>query len=113
MGQEKNESTEVPHPDSSANQVRGTEVSQHPGNQKDIIHGIGQAKEELVSPATTGDDQVSIDRTVPQRNIANNKVEPQAGTTNRQEEIGKQEEKTNEDQGGEELVEGQEDDVIY
>lgn len=104
---------EVHCPDSSASHVRGTEPSKQPGKQKDITGSFGQPVAELVGADATNDEQVAVNTSAPEVVPANNEDERQVSARVHEEETGQQEEKTNEDHGGEELVEGQEDDVIY
>lgn len=96
---------------------KGSEEAEHgaeePGKQKDITGSFGQPVAELVGADATNDEQVAVNTSAPEVVPANNEDERQVSARVHEEETGQQEEKTNEDHGGEELVEGQEDDVIY
>lgn len=111
--EEKDKAEEVQHPHPSASQLNGAEPSKQPENAEDIVQENGQPKTDLVGADTTNDEQATTYKSVPELDTANNEDKPKAQAKVGEVETGKQEEKTNEDHGGEELVEGQEDDVIY
>lgn len=97
----------------SAGQSDSAEALEQPEDPMDITQDNKQPKAEEVGADITNDEQATEDTSAPEVDIANNEDKLEVQPTDRREENGKQEEKTNEDQGGEELVEGQEDDVIY
>jgi hypothetical protein len=110
---EENQAEEVQASHSSAGQVDRAESSNQPEDQDDIKQDDEQSRAELVGIDITNDEQVAADKSTHEVEIASNKDKPEVEAMVREEDRGKPEEKTNEDHGGEELVEGQEDDVIY
>lgn len=72
-----------------------------------------QPKAEMVGADTTNDEQITTDKSIPEIDTADKEDKLETAPNIREEETKKQEEKTSEDHGGEELVEGQEDDVMY
>jgi hypothetical protein len=110
---EENKAEEVQASHSSASQIDRAEPSNQPEDQDDIKQDDEQSRAEPVGTDTTNDEQVAADKSTHEVEIAGNKDKPEVEATVREEDTGKPEEKTNEDHGGEELVEGQEDDVIY
>ena len=61
----------------------------------------------------TNEEQATTESSVPEVNVTNDDDNTETQASVLEDEARKQEEKTSEDHGGEELVEGQEDDVIY
>jgi hypothetical protein len=112
-GLEENQAEEVQASHSSAGQVDRAESSNQPEDQDDIKQDDEQSRAELVGIDITNDEQVAADKSTNEVKIASIKDKPEVEAMVREEDRGKPEEKTNEDHGGEELVEGQEDDVIY
>jgi hypothetical protein len=110
--EEENKAEAVQHSNSSASQVDRAEPSKQPEDQ-DIIRDDEQSGAGPVGADTTNDEQVAAEKSTHEVDTASNKDKPEVEATVREEDSGKPEEKTNEDHGGEELVEGQEDDVIY
>lgn len=102
------------HPYFSASQVDGAQPPQEPGHEENATKEDGQPKAELLGADVTNEEQVTTESNVPELDAADDEdenIETQASVL--EDEDRKQEEKTSEDHGGEELVEGQEDDVIY
>ncbi len=111
--EDEDKAEEVQHPYTPASQVNGAEASKQPETQEDIMEDSKQQKPDLVGADTTNDEQATADKSPPELDPSTNEDKPEVHARGREEEIGKSEEKASEDHGGEELVEGQEDDVIY
>jgi hypothetical protein len=103
----------VQHPDSSAAQVDGTEPSKQPENQEDDTKDKEQPKANLVGANTTNHEQAIEHKIKDESNSVDKEEKPEVQAVVGEEGTGKAEEKIHEDHGGEELVEGQEDDVMY
>ena len=101
------------HPEAPATKFDGAEIPKQPEEPEERTGGNEQPKAELVGADTTNDEQIAIATTNAKVDTANREDKPKIQTTVQDLESGKQEEKLNDDHGGEELVEGQEDDVIY
>ncbi|KAF7504088.1 hypothetical protein GJ744_002853 [Endocarpon pusillum] len=108
-----NKNNEGQHPSFSASPIGGAQPPQQPGNEENATKQDGQPKAELVGADATNEEQATTESTVPEVDAVNydDNTETQASVL--EDEARKHEEKTSEDHGGEELVEGQEDDVIY
>lgn len=98
---------------SSTAHVSGGEALEEPDNQHDIVQDNSHPSADLVGADTTNDKQAAMDKVISEVDTISDENNSEAQAAIRKEETRKQEEKTNEDHGGEELVEGQEDDVIY
>jgi hypothetical protein len=107
----------VLHPQPSSNQVDGAENTKQPQDQKDPMEETGQPKAAAVRADDTNPEQETIARSTPERQTIedtdndDDKAETKDGVSDGAN--AKQEERNHDDHGGEELVEGQEDDVIY
>lgn len=94
-------------------QVEDTQAQKGPEEPENRADSSGQPNGELVRADTTNEEQNATEHRDPGLITANNNGSPKTQITGDEGESGKQEEKLNDDHGGEELVEGQEDDVIY
>jgi len=114
----KDKADEVQHPYPSASQADGAEPLTQPEHAEVAVRENEQPKAgavvESVGVVTTNHEQEIREKSVPDVNTANHEEEkPEARDEVGEAESKKAEEKSNEDHGGEELVEGQEDDVMY
>jgi hypothetical protein len=111
----------VQHPHPSASKVGGAEPSTQLEDAEAVVQEKEQPKAEAVAESVgvsaTNDKQTTMETSVPEVDTANHEEDkpevPEARAKDGEVENTKQEEKTSEDHGGEELVEGQEDDVMY
>ena len=108
---EGDKAKEVQQQHSSVNHVDRAEAPGHPENEKDEDSRPPDTKS--MGADTNNDEQVDPDKSARDLDVADEEYKNEAQATVHDVETGKQEEKTNEDHGGEELVEGQEDDVMY
>jgi hypothetical protein len=132
--EKKDKVDEVRHPHPSASQVDGAEPLTQPEHAEVAVHQNEQPKTEVVAEVVansvadavadsvveavgiviTDDQQATMEKDVPDVDTANHEEEkPEARDKAAEAERKRAEEKPNEDHGGEELVEGQEDDVMY
>jgi hypothetical protein len=110
---EETKGEEVQHPQSSASPTDGAEATTQPEDRRDAKEDNEQPMLDLARDENTDHEQAATQNgaAVPETAIGEDK--PQVEGKVNQEENGKQEEKSHDDHGGEELVEGQEDDVMY
>ena len=99
--------------EASTGQAEDTRAQKQPEDPEDRTDSNGQPNGELVRADTIKEEQNSTDHSETRLDGTNNGDQPKIQTTDDEVESGKPEEKVNDDHGGEELVEGQEDDVIY
>lgn len=104
---------EVQYPEASASKFEGAESQKQPEDEKDMMQDMEQPKVEFVGTDTTNAQQTVPENSTCERDTAKDENKPQVDRALQERENVKPEEKTNDDHGGEELVEGQEDDVIY
>jgi hypothetical protein len=110
---EEHKAEEVQHPKAPATQVDVAEVKKQLEDSGEGTEGNRQPKAELVGADTTNDEQAAREHNDLEVDTAKIEDKPKVQPSVQGVESGKQEEKLNDDHGGEELVEGQEDDVIY
>jgi hypothetical protein len=116
--EDKDKADEVQHPHPSASHVDGAEPRAQPEHTEVAAQQNEQPKAEAmvesVGVVTTSDEQATLEKSGPDINTANHEEEkPEVRDKDGEAESKRAEEKSNEDHGGEELVEGQEDDVMY
>lgn len=95
-----------------AARVDGSEDSKH--SDQAVTLGIeAESQVDLRGGENTIPQQTVTENHVARSEAAGREETPRVDSRSSREPNRKQEEKTNDDHGGEELVEGQEDDVIY
>ena len=104
---------EVHHSEASAAKGDGAEATKPFESPEEWTEREGKSKAELAGADTTNEAQIVTEQNQTGHDNTNNEDKPDFQATGQDVERGKQEEKLHEDHGGEELVEGQEDDVIY
>jgi hypothetical protein len=111
---QESKAKEVQHPPSSASQAGGAEAELQPEERKDTTGDNEKAEADLVGANTTNDEQIVTEKNAPDLDNSNREDKPDGQAEAREEDSRKHGEKPHhDDHGGEELVEGQEDDVIY